>query len=118
MLTFELVTLVPETERSMVNIPLTLALSIWRGRVNGYLDGSIQNLTDAQLFRAYRDLVEQLRRKTTVGGIQQPAPQRGKGRTKTALEPWPEAQARADEIVAALGQVPGQYAGRTGTERL
>jgi hypothetical protein len=47
MLTFELDTLVPETERSMVNIKLTLALSIWRGRVNGHLDGSIQNLTDA-----------------------------------------------------------------------
>jgi len=58
MLTFELDTLVPETERSMVNIQLTLALSIWRGRVNGHLDGSIQNLTDAQLFKAYRDLIE------------------------------------------------------------
>jgi hypothetical protein len=26
---------------------------------------------------------------------------KGENRTKTALEPWPEAQARADEIVAA-----------------
>jgi hypothetical protein len=28
-------------------------------------------------------------------------PEKGDNRTKTALEPWPEAQARADEIVAA-----------------
>ncbi|ANY82334.1 hypothetical protein BB934_28900 (plasmid) [Microvirga ossetica] len=33
-------------------------------------------------------------------GVQQPAPERGENRTKTALELWPEAQARADEIVA------------------
>jgi predicted secreted Zn-dependent protease len=33
--------------------------------------------------------------------LEQPAPERGENRTKTVLEPWPEAQARADEIVAA-----------------
>jgi predicted secreted Zn-dependent protease len=27
-------------------------------------------------------------------------PEKGENRTKTALEPWPEAQTRADEIVA------------------
>jgi hypothetical protein len=48
-----------------------------------------------------RDLVEQLRRKPIVRGVQQPAPERGENRTRTTLEPWPEAQARADEIVAA-----------------
>ena len=58
MLTFELDALVPETERSMVNIQLTLALSVLRGKVIGHLDGSIQKLTDAQLFGAYRDLIE------------------------------------------------------------
>lgn len=59
MLTFEHDTFVPETERRMVNIWLTLALSIWRGRVNtARMDGSIQNLTDVQLFGAYRNLIE------------------------------------------------------------
>ena len=59
MLTFERDTFAPETERSMVNIWLTLAVSIWRGRVkSARMNGSIQNLTDAQLFRAYRDLIE------------------------------------------------------------
>lgn len=58
MLTFERDTFVPQTGWSMVNIRLTLALSVSRGTVNGHLDGSIQHLTDAQLFGAYRDLIE------------------------------------------------------------
>jgi hypothetical protein len=58
MLTFGRDTFVHETERSMVNISLTLAVSIWRGRVkSARMNGSIQNLTDVQLFRAYRDLI-------------------------------------------------------------
>ena len=58
MLTFERDTFVPETERSMVNIWLTLAVSIWRGRVkSARMNGSIQNLTDEQLFSAFRDLL-------------------------------------------------------------
>ncbi|WP_133239431.1 hypothetical protein [Microvirga sp. KLBC 81] len=47
------------------------------------------------------DLVEQFRRKPIIRGVQQPAPERRLNRIKTVLEPWPEAQARADEIVAA-----------------
>ena len=48
-----------------------------------------------------RDLVEQFRHKPIVRVVQQPAPERGENRTRTTLEPWPEAQVRADEIVAA-----------------
>jgi hypothetical protein len=58
MLTFKRDTFVSKTGWGMVNKQLTLALSICSGIVNGHLDGSIQQLTDAQLFGAYWNLTE------------------------------------------------------------